>query len=94
MTITGKCSIKKDTIDNQLEVICKRRNSKNSYIKIFDFIREMMIDPRSDTEKPNRLKYFDKEVYSRRVNYKDRLSDSIIDVKDKVYIRDIFNSDS
>ena len=50
-----------------------RRNDKNSYIKIFDLIREMMIDPRNGTGKPERLKYFEKEVYSRRVNHKDRL---------------------
>jgi len=50
-----------------------RRNDKNSYIKVFDFIREMMIDPRNGTGKPERLKYFEKEVFSRRVNHKDRL---------------------
>jgi len=50
-----------------------RRNDKTSYIKVFDFIREMMIDPRSGTGKPERFKYFEKEVYSRRVNHKDRL---------------------
>lgn len=27
MTITGKCSIKKDNVDNQLEVICKTGDS-------------------------------------------------------------------
>lgn len=63
-----------------------RRNDKNSYIKVSDFVREMMIDPRSGTGKPERLKYFEKEVYSRRVNHKDRLvytiyeSDKIIDI--------------
>ncbi len=63
-----------------------RRNDKSSYIKIFDFIREMMIDPRNGTGKPERLKYFEKEVYSRRVNHKDRLiytiyeGDKMIDI--------------
>ena len=51
-----------------------RKNDKTSYIKVFDLIREMMmIDSRNRTGKPERLKYFEKEVYSRRVNYKDRL---------------------
>jgi toxin YoeB len=50
-----------------------RRNDKTSYIKIFDLIRELMIEPRDGTGKPERLKYFDKEVYSRRINHKDRL---------------------
>lgn len=63
-----------------------RRNDKSAYIKVFDFVREMMIDPRNGTGKPERLKYFDKEVYSRRVNHKDRLiytiyeSDKTIDI--------------
>ncbi len=50
-----------------------RRNDKNSYIKAFDLVREIMISPRTGTGKPERLKYFDKEVYSRRINHKDRL---------------------
>lgn len=50
-----------------------RRNDKTSYIKCFDLVRELMNDPRSGTGKPERLRYFEKEVYSRRVNHKDRL---------------------
>ncbi|MFO7970569.1 MAG: Txe/YoeB family addiction module toxin [Desulfobacterales bacterium] len=50
-----------------------RRNDKNSYIKSFDLVRELMINPREGTGKPERLKYFEKEVYSRRINHKDRL---------------------
>jgi len=50
-----------------------RRNDKNSYIKCFDLVRELMIKPRKGKGKPERLKYFEKEVYSRRVNHKDRL---------------------
>lgn len=50
-----------------------RRNDKSSYIKVFDLIREMMVEPRYGTGKPERLKYFEKEVYSRRINHKDRL---------------------
>ena len=50
-----------------------RRNDKISYIKCFDLVRELMDDPRAGTGKPERLKYFEKEVYSRRVNHKDRM---------------------
>jgi len=32
-----------------------------------------MNDPCSGTGKPERLRYFEKEVYSRRVNQKDRV---------------------
>ena len=50
-----------------------RKNDKKSYIKVFDLVREIMIDPRNGIGKPERLKYFKKEVYSRRINHKDRL---------------------
>jgi len=50
-----------------------RRNDKNSYIKVFDLTRELIKEPRNGTGKPERLKHFEKEVYSRRVNQKDRL---------------------
>ncbi|MCD6298880.1 MAG: type II toxin-antitoxin system YoeB family toxin [Deltaproteobacteria bacterium] len=50
-----------------------RKNDKNSYIKSFDLVRELMVKPRVGTGKPERLKYFEKEVQSRRVNHKDRL---------------------
>jgi toxin YoeB len=39
-----------------------RRNDKNSYIKSFDLVRELMSKPRKGTGRPERLKYFEKEV--------------------------------
>lgn len=50
-----------------------RRNDKTSYIKCFDLVRELYENPRSGTRKPERLKYFREEVYSRRVSHRDRL---------------------
>lgn len=50
-----------------------RRNDKSSYIKCFDLVGELMDNSRVGTGKPERLKYFEKEVYSRRVNHKERL---------------------
>ncbi|WP_408034121.1 Txe/YoeB family addiction module toxin [Thiorhodovibrio winogradskyi] len=50
-----------------------RRNDRASYLKCFDLVRELMKDPRSGAGKPERLRYFEKEVYSRRVNQKDRM---------------------
>jgi|SaaInlLV_10m_DNA_2_1039722.scaffolds.fasta_scaffold18614_2 hypothetical protein len=47
MTITGKCSIKKDNTDNQLEVICKTGNNsfKKHYLGLSDnvtyFVEQM-----------------------------------------------------
>ena len=50
-----------------------RQHDRTSYIKCFDFVREVIETPRTGTGKPERLKYFEKEVYSRRVNLKDRM---------------------
>ncbi len=50
-----------------------RKCDRNSYTKCFDLIREIGISPRSGIGKPEKLKYFDKEVYSRRVNLEDRI---------------------
>ena len=50
-----------------------RKNDKRSYIKCFDLVRDLMSKPREGRGKPERLRYFEKEVYSRRVNHKDRL---------------------
>ncbi len=50
-----------------------RQKSKKDYFKCFDLVRAVVIDPRNGIGKPERLKYFDKEVYSRRVNHVDRM---------------------
>jgi len=63
-----------------------RRNDKTSYIKMFDLIREIMTAPREGTGKPERLKYFDKEVYSRRINQKDRLVYTIYEYNKEIDI--------
>ena len=51
----------------QLDLDWFRRNDKNS------LVRELMVKPREGTGKPERLKYFEREVFSRRINHKDRL---------------------
>ena len=50
-----------------------RRNHRPHYVKCFDLIREISRDPRKGTGKPERLKYFDREVWSRRVSHEHRL---------------------
>ena len=50
-----------------------RQNDRTAYMKVFDLLREISIKPREGTGKPERLKHFEKEVYSRRVNQKDRI---------------------
>ncbi len=50
-----------------------RQHSRPFYIKCFDLIREIGKDPRRGTGKPERLKYSDREVWSRRVSQEHRL---------------------
>jgi len=50
-----------------------RQNDRTSYVKCFDLVREVAKNPRAGTGKPERLRYFEQEVYSRRVNQKDRM---------------------
>lgn len=57
----------------ELDLMQFRKNDKTSYIKCFDMVRELAINPRQGTGKPERLRYFQGEVFSRRVNLTDRL---------------------
>ena len=63
-----------------------RRNDKSSYVKCFDLVRELMDTPRTGTGKPERLKYFEKEVFSRRINQKDRMIYTIYEQIEEVDI--------
>lgn len=50
-----------------------RRHDKASYVKCFDLIRELGQEPRQGTGKPEQLKHFDREVWSRRISPEHRL---------------------
>ncbi len=50
-----------------------RRHKKDCYVKSFDLIREIAGNPHKGTGKPERLRHFDREVWSRRVSYEHRL---------------------
>ena len=45
-----------------------RQYNRSCYVKCFDLVRDLVKDPRKGTGKPERLKYFDREVWSRRVH--------------------------
>lgn len=55
------------------DLACFRQHHKPYYQKCFDIIRDIARDPRQGLGKPERLKYFDKEVWSRRVSHEHRL---------------------
>lgn len=50
-----------------------RRHDRKHYLKCFDLIRDIAYDPRMGVGKPERLKHFDREVWSRRVSLEHRL---------------------
>jgi toxin YoeB len=50
-----------------------RKNDRKCYVKNFDLLREISKNPRQGTGKPEKLKHFDREVWSRRVSLEHRL---------------------
>jgi toxin YoeB len=50
-----------------------RIHDRTLYVKCFDLLREMAVQPRHGTDKPERLKHFDREVWSRRISQEHRL---------------------
>ena len=50
-----------------------RQHDRSCYVKSFDLLREIAQEPRRGTGKPERLKYFDREVWSRRISHEHRL---------------------
>ncbi|MCP5052787.1 MAG: Txe/YoeB family addiction module toxin [bacterium] len=61
-----------------------RKNDRKSYLKCFDLVRDIMKHPREGLGKVERLKYFEKEVYSRRVNLEDRMVYTIYEDKKEI----------
>ena len=50
-----------------------RQHNRSYYVKCFDLLREVAADPRHGKGKPERLKYFTQEVWSRRISHEHRL---------------------
>jgi len=61
-----------------------RQNDKRSYMKCFDLVRDTSKHPREGLGKPERLKYFNEEVWSRRVNHSDRMVYTIYEEEKEV----------
>ena len=63
-----------------LEKIYKSGN-KQDISRIEKIFQELEIHPREGSGQPEKLKYFDADVWSRRINKKDRLMYYIFDEK-------------
>jgi toxin YoeB len=68
-----------------------RKNDRKSYSKCFDLVRDVLKHPREGLGKPERLKYFNKEVYSRRVNLTDRMVYTIYENKKEIDVTSFKN---
>ncbi len=53
--------------------LIKKSGKKADIQKINNFLAEIQVTPRSGTGQPEQLKYQDGEVWSRKINKKDRL---------------------
>ena len=63
-----------------------RRHDRKLYLKCFDLVRDIANDPRQSIGKPGRLKYFEREVWSRRVSHEHRLVYVIYAAEEQVEI--------
>ena len=68
------------------DLVWFRKNDKQSYVKCFDLVRGTAKTPREGIGKPERLKYFENIVYSRRVNLEDRMIYTIYEDKKEIDI--------
>jgi toxin YoeB len=51
----------------------KKSGDKISYRKIFNFLEELEVNPREGTGQTEKLKHQESDIWSRRINKKDRL---------------------
>lgn len=64
----------------------KKSGRKSDIDKISTFLIELENDPRSGTGMPERLKHYEGEVWSRRINKKDRLIYEIFESEIVVFV--------
>lgn len=63
-----------------------KSGKKSDILKVETFLKEIEINPREGSGKPEQLKYYKGEIWSRRINKKDRLVYEIFDDKILVLI--------
>ena len=63
-----------------------RRHNKKLYVKCFDLLRDAMIDPRDGIGKPERLSNMKTEIWSRRIDSKNRLVYSILEENQEIVV--------
>ncbi len=64
----------------------KKSGRKSDIEKISIFLGELENDPRSGTGMPERLRHYEGEVWSRRINKKDRLVYEVLEYEVVVFV--------
>lgn len=59
----------------------KKTGNKSDIKKVVTFLKEIEENPKAGTGKPEKLKHYEGEVWSRRINRKDRLIYEIFEKK-------------
>lgn len=63
------------------EALYLRKTEQSAYRKVQKFIDELRAHPRTGTGKPERLKHYKNETWSRRINRKHRL---VYEIKEEI----------
>ena len=71
----------------QLEKL--KRGDKNGHSKCFELIIAIMSEPRAGIGKPEQLRHHEEEVWSRRINEKDRIIYAIFEEDEFVLIQSV-----
>ena len=66
--------------------LIKRSGDKSALNKVVKLLEELKNDPRTGTGKAERLKHYEEEVWSRRINDKHRLVYQIFEDKIQVLV--------
>ncbi len=63
------------------DAIYLRKKEQNAYRKLEKLLDELRFNPRTGTGKPERLKHYKTEIWSRRISRKHRL---VYEIKDQI----------
>jgi len=77
-----------DVAKKQLKKL--EKSGQQIYLKkVFSFLEELKINPRIGSGKPEQMKYYQSEVWSRKINKKDRFVYEIIETKKIVFVTQV-----
>jgi len=77
-----------DVAKKQLKKL--EKSGQQIYLKkVFSFLEELKINPRIGSGKPEQMKYYQGEVWSRKINKKDRFVYEIIETKKIVFVTQV-----